>query len=68
MEIQNIDTGNVEVLDMPSGRLSVVPHTSNVVSKESDKVHKALLIKVKCAISNIAFHELSMVSDLPSSN
>ena len=62
LELGNIDTGNV---DMQSGRLSVMPHISNVVSEENDKVHK---IKDKCAISSSAFHELSMVSDLPSSN
>ena len=67
LELEIVDTGSIEVLDMQSGRLSARPHPSNVVS-ENDKVPKALLIKDKCAISNNAFHELSMVSDLPSSN
>lgn len=67
LELENIDTGCVEVLDVQNGTLSVRSHSSNVVA-ESDKVHKALLVKDKCAISNNAFHELSMVSDLPSSS
>ena len=34
LELENIDTGNV---DMQSGRLSVMPHISNVVSEECIK-------------------------------
>ena len=61
--MENIDTGTRE----HSGRLSAKHRASEFVH-ENDKVHKTLLIKDKCAISNSAFHELSMVSDLPSSN
>ena len=68
LELENIDTGTVEILDMQSSRLSTRPHSASNVVSENDKVHKALLIKDKCAIANSAFHELSMVSDLPSSN
>ena len=65
--MDNIDTGTRETLDMHSGRLSAKHRASEFVHKH-DKVHKALLIKDKCAISNGAFYELSVVSDLPSSN
>ena len=46
LELENIDTGNVEVLDIQSGGLSARPD----VFPEHDKVHKALFIKDKCAI------------------
>ena len=65
VEIENIETESVEVLNLSSGTFS----TKRVATvNASDKVHSTLLVKDKFAISNKAFHELSMLSDLPSSN
>ena len=48
LELENIDTGIRETLDMHSGRLSAKHRASEFVH-ENDK---ALLIKDKCAIGN----------------
>ena len=77
VEIENIDTGNREIVDASSGTFhrkesSPGSKESSPGSKESspgskDKLHSALYIKDKFCVSNEAFHELSMLSDLPNS-
>ena len=65
VEIENVDTGSRETLDLCSGAFSKkAPMTSN----ERDRLHSALHVKDRFSISNEAYHELSMVSDLPRSN
>lgn len=66
VEIENVDTGKHEVIDMASGVCS--PVAAPVCSAESDSVHSVLYIKDKFSVSNEAFHELSMVSNLPNSS
>ena len=61
-----MDTGDHEVLDLSTGSLNkskVSPVPSN-----KETVHSALYIKDRVTISNEAYHELSMVSDLPRSH
>ena len=61
-----MDTGDHEVLDLSTGSFNkskVSPVPSN-----KETVHSALYIKDRFTISNEAYHELSMVSDLPRSH
>ena len=63
VEIENVNTGDYEVLDLSSGSFNkskISPVPSN-----KETVHSALYIKDRYRISNEAYHELSMVSDLP---
>jgi len=43
---------------------NIIPTKTSVA--ESDKLHTSLLVKDKYAVSNEAYHELSIMSDLPS--
>ena len=60
--VENIDTGNREILDINCGKYSKQDET---VAKD---VHSALYVKDKYCVSNTAFHELSMLSNLPNSS
>ena len=65
VELQNVDTGNNEVLDISTGKFS---DKENDVSDPVDKIHSSLYVKDKYSISDQAFHELSAISsDLPKS-
>ena len=64
VEIENIDTGNREIVDASSGTF----HRKESSPGSKDKLHSALYIKDKFRVSNEAFHELSMLSDLPNSS
>lgn len=59
LEVENIDTGNREILDINPGTYSKKKETA-----KSD-VHSVLYVKDKYCVSNKAFHELSMLSNLP---
>ena len=67
MALENIDAGTVEVLNLSSGLFTAKQCASESMSA-STKVYSALLIKDKFSISNSAFHELSMIADLPTSS
>ena len=61
IEVENIDTNKREILDLD---------TSVYIPKpiDKDRLHTITLIKDKFTISNAAYHELSLTSNLPKSN
>lgn len=61
LEIQSTDTGSYEVIDLS---MQSVSDKSN--KDDNNNVHSSLYIKDKFGVSNEAYHELSMLSDLPS--
>jgi hypothetical protein len=65
VEVENVDTGQQEVINIASGAYSQMD-VSTSISK--DDTRSVLYIKDKFSISNEAFHELSMVSNLPNSS
>ena len=68
VEIQNKDTRKSEVFDCCNGTFSDKENIVNA-SVAKDKAHSALYVKDKYAISDQAFHELSMIaSGLPRSS
>ena len=65
VELQNVDTGDTEVLDISTGSFS---NKENQASDPASKVYSSLYVKDKYSISDQAFHELSaVVSDMPRS-
>ena len=62
MEVQNIDTGVCEVINFRTGQFK------HIDTKEDNSVHSTLYVKDRYAISDHSYHELSMLSDLPSSS
>ena len=66
VELEIIDTGTREVVDLGSGTYSPIDMHTN--STKSNSARSVLYIKDKFSVSNEAFHELSMVSSLPSSS
>ena len=65
VELENIDTGKHEVVDMASGACSPIDAHHSI---KGDSVRSVLYIKERFSVSNEAFHELSMVSNLPNSS
>ena len=63
LEVENMDTGNREILNIDTGTYSKKEQESS-----SANPHSALYVKDKYCISNEAFHELSMLSNLPNSS
>ena len=61
-QVKSRDTGECETFAVREQR--IVP--KNYCTAESDKLGVSLLIKDKYAVSNEAYHELSIMSDLPS--
>ena len=61
LEIQSTETGSSEVIDL---RGQSIPDRAN--KNGSDNIHTSLYVKDKFGVSNEAYHELSMLSDLPS--
>ena len=64
VEVENVDTGNREVLCIANGTFSKAKEKT---TSTEDKVCSSLYVKDRFSVSNEAFHELSMVSDLPTS-
>ena len=60
VELENIDTGDHEVVDVKSGAFSK-PALSN--GNKDDRLYSTLYVKDKYSLSNEAYHELSMLSD-----
>ena len=60
VELENIDTGDHEVVDVQSGAFSK-PALSN--GNKDDRLYSTLYVKDKYSLSNEAYHELSMLSD-----
>ena len=58
VELQNVDTGDNEVLDISTGSFS---NKENQVFDPAGKVYSSLYVKDKYSISDQAFHELSAV-------
>ena len=66
IEVENTETGKHEVIDYSTGTCY---SKENILPSNMDKVHSALYVKDKYALSDNAFHELTMISsDLPKSN
>ena len=65
VEIENVDTGSHELLNVACGTYSGM---SEATTSEKENVHSVLYVKDKFSVSNEAFHELSMLSNLPSSS
>lgn len=61
VEVENIETGTHETIDLSTGKFT--PH----VPERKNDIHSTLYIKDKYSISDTGYHELSMLSDLPSS-
>ena len=61
IELQNIETGFHETLNLSTGKF-----TPQATENKYD-IHSTLYIKDKHSISDTSYHELSMLSDLPSS-
>ena len=61
VELENTETGIHEAVDLSTGKF--VPQ---VTGKNND-IHSTLYIKDKYSISDTSYHELSILSDLPSS-
>ena len=67
IEFQNIDTGEVDVLDVSTGSFSGKENFETTKTL-GDKAHSLLYVKDKFSISDKAFHELtSIVPALPKS-
>lgn len=66
IELENVDTQKKEILDIDSGIYRPKPTGDDTSSK--DRLHAVALVKDKCTISNAAYHELSVLSDLPNLN
>ena len=66
IEIENIDTNKREILNLDSStyRLKQIENDNN----DKDRLCAVTLVKDKFTISDVAYHELSMVSDLPNFN
>ena len=64
IELENLDTGSHEVLNVESGVYSGM----NEPTTSKEDVHSVLYVEDKFYVSNEAFHELSMLSNLPSSS
>ena len=60
----NVDTGDHEVLNVSDGTYSKREETT----PDDDKICSMLYVKDKYSISNEAFHELSVISNLPNSS
>jgi len=63
VEMKNVDEGTYEVLDLSTGSFE-----SRSDCSVSGDTHTALYLKDKLAISNAGYHELSIISNLPSSS
>ena len=62
VELEQIDTGENVTLDLAKGTFS---YKSGKADTTDEKLYSALYIKDKFTISNAAYHELSIVSNLP---
>lgn len=65
VEVENVDTGQHEVIDIASRAYS---QKDIPTSSTKDNTRSVLYIKDRFSVSNEAFHELSMVSNLPNSS
>ena len=63
VELEEIDTGENVTLDLTKVTFS---YKSRKADTTDEKLYSALYIKDNCTISNAAYHELSIVSNLPS--
>ena len=66
-EIENIDTGNREIIDLESGSFSSKPVDHQI--SDRTKIQFALYVKDKFSLSDEAYHEMTMLTqDLPRSS
>ena len=65
IEVENTDTNKREILDLDTSVYTPKPIDN---SSDEDRLHTITLIKDKFTISNAAYHELSLTSNLPNSN
>ena len=66
IEIENVDTNKREILNLESSTYR--PKLPENYNNDKDRLCAVALVKDKFTISNVAYHELSMVSDLPNFN
>ena len=62
VEIQNIDTNKREIINLDN---KVYQPTPTLTDSDEDRLCAVTLVKDKFTISDAAYHELSMVSNLP---
>lgn len=65
VEVENVDTGSHELLNVACGTYSGM---NEPTTSEKENMCSVLYVKDKFSVSNEAFHELSMLSNLPSSS
>lgn len=64
VELENVDTGDCVALDVNSRTY----FRKDRASDTPQNTHSALYVKDRFCVSNEAYHELSMISSLPSSS
>ena len=67
IELEQIDTGENLTLDIAKGTFTN-SYKGLETSTTDEQLHSALYVKDKFTISNEAYHELSIISDLPNSS
>ena len=65
LELKDKDTGDQVILDVNKGTFAYKDELVKTTNT-SDQICSTLYVKDKFSISNEAYHELSMMSDLPS--
>lgn len=69
LEMESRDTGECEIISLESfDSQSTRGICKNKDEPTNDKMHTSLYVKDKFSISNQAYHELSIISDLPNLN
>ena len=68
LELKDKNTGNQVTLDVNKGTLTCKDIKDTKYSTANSRTHSTLYVKDKFSVSNEAYHELSILSDLPSSN
>ena len=68
LELKDKNTGDQLTLDVNKGTFAYKDIKETKYSTTSSQTHSTLYVKDKFSVSNEAYHELSIISDLPSSN
>ena len=68
LELKDKNTGDQLTLDVNKGTFAYKDIKETKYSTTSSRTHSTLYVKDKFSVSNEAYHELSIISDLPSSN
>ena len=65
VEIQNIETNKREIVNLDNKVYQPTGPTPTLTDSDEDRLCAVTLVKDKFTISDAAYHELSMVSNLP---